>query len=206
VPIRNFKFFALDYLNDWCGHDHDFVFGLSADKTASERVETLQRAAKYYGVARTLKICGENERLGFALAELDAIPSPVTDDTVDSVVHRLAEALRSKYDNYAISAASKFLWLRFKAPVVIYDAKAVACLRCGGGTFDHGDYSGYRREWRNQFAKREAVIRSACSELIQVRKFSLAHMISDAPFTELTSSTWFRERVFDKYLWRNADS
>jgi hypothetical protein len=204
MPLTNWKFFALHYLDDWCGYDHRFVTGLASENARVERLESFQEAAKYYGVARNFATLQE-ERLDAALAALDRSSGALTEGTVDATVCDLAAAFQVEYGKNAISAASKFLWLRHKSPVVIYDGRAVRCLRCSGDRFQSWDYKAYRREWRRQFNEHEAPIRSACRELIRVRDFSLAHLMPDDVLASLVASNWFHERVFDKFLWWNAD-
>jgi len=140
------------------------------------------------------------------LDELDKAALPKGDDAVDASVCGLATAFKARFGNYAVSAASKFLWLRRRSPVVIYDGQAAECLWAHGGMFAPSDYPAYRREWRKQYSENRASIASACSELTRVRDFSLADLMPDSAFADLTSAEWFYERVFDKFLWWNAGS
>jgi hypothetical protein len=206
MPIENFRFFAMHYLNDWCLYDNGFVTGLEPTNDTASRLEVLWDATKYYKVIRNLKKVQEETRLAGALAAIDSVATPITDNTVDAAVDKLAAALNAIYGMNVISAASKFLWLRHRWPVVIYDAQAMKCLRESGCRIGVCDYAGYRREWRKQFSKREAVIREACADLERVKEFSLADWLPEENFRELTGARWFHERVFDKFLWWNADA
>lgn len=199
--MEDFRFFALQYLNEWCSDDRRFVAGLSPGRKEDDRRAWLCKAAAYYRVARNFKKC-EEPRFGCALAALDAITNPVTEENVDSTVSDLAKTFQVTYGANAISAASKFLWIRYKSPVVIYDARAIGCLRTCGEKFGECDYQGYRREWLRQFADCEQSIRTACAELIRVKGFSLASASSDEEVARLVGNRWFHERVFDKYLWK----
>ena len=200
--MSRLKPFAFSYLNDWCRYDSRFVDGLSPSKGQVDRLRCISEAVIYYGVARTLREIDEPNRLGTALTALDRVTGPIAVDAVDSIVCGLAEAFQSAYGRYAISAASKLLWIRYRSPVVIYDSQAIACLnKTVSGNLREGEYKPYRQEWLRQFAEREESIRSACAELCRVKDFSLAHAMSDAELMELVSSRWFQERVFDKYLW-----
>jgi len=204
MPITNLRTFALDYLIQWCKVDRRFVSGLELDTNKAERLETLRDAADNYEVIRNFPNKRDaGARLEGALAALDAIGRPEGDQAVISAVNELAKALQSKYGGSKISAASKFLWFRYKSPVAIYDSRARASLRRGGGTFGDRDYGGYLKDWRRQFAESADAIRAACAELIRVRDF-LADGMSENEFIDTTSSRWFHERVFDKYLWWNG--
>lgn len=205
MALFNFRFFALHYLNDWCDDDRRFVEGLRPNIETSERLKILREAASYYGVSRTLPTLDGEERLTAALAEIDAIEIPINEQRVDEVICRLANQLEERYGRYAISAASKFLWLRQKSPIVIWDDRADKCLRRSGCQFARRDYyRQYRQEWRKQFADCEKSIRAACAELVDVKAFSLAAGASDEEIGQLISAQWFHERVFDKFLWWNS--
>jgi hypothetical protein len=204
MRLLNFRFFALHYLNDWCCDDSRFVTGVSPEQDAATRLESLWEAAKYYKVTRTLPTLDGEERLAGALQAIDAVPVPITEATVDQAVCELAARFQELYGRYAVSAASKLLWIRHRWPIVILDDRASQFLWANGGTFRQGDYPGYCVEWRSQFARHEQAIRRACGELVGVKCFSLAGEMPDADLEQLVSSPWFRERVFDKFLWWNS--
>lgn len=204
MPWENFRFFAMHYLNDWCSDDRRFVAGLAPENDRKSRLATLWEAAKYYKITRTLPTITGEVRLAGALDAIDQVPSPMTEAVVDDAVCGLANSFDTLYGRYAISAASKLLWLRHQWPVVILDERADLCLRASGCRFGKGDYRAYKREWRRRFAERELDITAACAALWEVKRFSLASEMPDVEFGPLTGSNWFRERVFDKYLWWNA--
>jgi hypothetical protein len=201
--VDNFNFFAMRYLNDWCADDRRFVTGLASPDRVTQ-LGSLGEAATYYGVARTLKYCDEKDRFGCALDALNATPPPRSDGAAVAAVRNLAGELQAKYGKNVISAASKFLWLRYRWPIVIYDSRAVACLRSCGQKFYPYDYADYRNAWQSEFTKRASAVEAACNELARVRDFSLANSIDHKTFVDWSSSQWFHERVFDKFLWWNA--
>jgi hypothetical protein len=174
--LENFKFFALLYLNDWCEKDRDFVDRLSSISSTTEvRVSDLQDAAKYYGVLRNFGGVAQ-KGLGAAFTMLESAAQMVTSQSVVAVVSQLAKDFESAYPmegwKEKVSAASKFLWLRCQSPVVIRDTNAFACLQAAScGTLPQSDYGAYWREWRRQFSKRKAPIRSACTQLVSVKEF-----------------------------------
>lgn len=203
--LDNFRFFALQYLNDWFQYDRIFVEGL-ASKDHECRIITLRQAAQYYGVARNFKTLASEtaagNRLSAALNALEQVAEQFDGDRVDDEVDRLAARFKSTYKKYLVSAASKFLWLKFQSPVVIYDNRALNTLRnvCGEPLTDDS-YSIYRTAWRRQFQDHEDAIGSTCHELHRAKPFSLAHAQPDTDFSTLVNQHWFHERVFDKYLW-----
>jgi hypothetical protein len=203
---KNFKFFALSYLNDWVKYDEKFVTEFSAEDP-NDRRQCMRRAAKYYGIARNFKtIPFDTERLKSALIAMDAVGS-ITEENVDLIVCSLAQTFQLAYGKNLVSAASKFLWLRHKSPVVILDSQAIQCLnKLSGGKLFQSDYAAYRKEWRSQFAKHGDCIKSACVEIVSIKEFSLAYKIADEDLLRLVRNRWFEERVFDKFLWWNSGS
>jgi len=201
--MDNLKFFALAYLNDWWQYDRNFVAGLCPSQSRKIRLQRLNEAATYYQVIRRFpKKKDGAERLGKVLDLLDAALeglSALTQYNVDVAVRTLAEKFNEAYEQgIEISAASKFLWIRHKTPVVIYDARAYTCLERLGSKIGTG-YADYRGEWLKQFDQREEVIRSACAELVRVRDCSPDDE-TDESFQSTIASRWFCERVFDKFL------
>lgn len=206
--LENFKFFALQYLNDWYEKDRGYIAELSSTTSTKDvHLCCLQDAAQYYGVLRNFGGVAE-KGLDAAFTMLETAAQTLTVKNVCEVVQKLAEDFELAYPienrEKKISAASKFLWLRCQSPVVIRDDNAFECLKaeCGGNL---SDYAAYWTEWRKQFANREAHIRSACAGLVRVKEFSLAKNMTDEELTTIVGSRWFHERVFDKYLLWNGE-
>lgn len=203
--MPNFKRFALHFLNDWCTDDRRFVEGLCRDNDRSARRACLQEAAAYYKVSRTLNTLPDEERLDGALSAIDSVPRPIREDDVVRAVCGLAKTFQDKYGDYAISAASKFLWLCERWPIVIYDSRAIRCLNKSGKVrLRSGYYEPYLNEWRRQFRQYEEAIANACADVVRIKDYSFADCMPDDALAALTTNRWFRERVFDKYLWNNG--
>jgi hypothetical protein len=208
--LENFKFFALQYLNDWYEKDRGFIAELSSI-TKEVRLRNLHDAAQYYGVKRNFGgVKQKGLDAAFALLENAAQIVTLQSQSVIAVVSQLAKDFEKEYPKQngkeKVSAASKFLWLRCQSPVVIRDTNAFACLQAAScGTLTGSNYGAYWSEWRRQFSKRKALIRSACAQLVGVREFSLAKDISDQELALLVASRRFQERVFDKFLLWNGE-
>ncbi len=214
--MENFEFFALAYLNDWWQYDRNFVAGLLPSQSKDNRVQSLYAAANYYQVARRFPKKdwpGEDwRRFGPVLDLLDGaaeVMGGLTQSNVDQTVQDLAKKL-GKTD-VEISAASKFLWLRHKAPLVIYDDRAYKCLtqRLGSSIpakeWQRTGYRRYREAWIEQFAKRKERISMACAGLARLKDFSPDDETVDN-LNAMVTSQWFFERVFDKFLWSGGIS
>lgn len=117
-------------------------------------------------------------------------------------VEKLAEKFKRKYNRFNISAASKLLWLSNRGTVVIYDQRALDALK---GHFGHRirarNYNTYDEAWREEFDLVDSHIRKAVEQLPKARLFTPANDLSDKQLSWFATQRWFRERVFDVYLW-----
>ena len=116
-------------------------------------------------------------------------------------VEELANCLKREFGQYNLSAASKLLWLRQRKPYIIYDSRAVKALKNADEVFDTRSYFEYSKAWKRQYSFHRSRIKSACERLVEIRDFLPAWYISERSMTKVVTETWFRERVFDIYLW-----
>ena len=200
--MPNFLYAAHSYLNEWMYRDRGFHEVLAFDKwhetDAAKGRKCLVEMATYYGVIRTLKVTGEELRLQAAYDKVSEIQPPTVTDAA-AKVEDLARALESVYGKTPWSAASKFLWMRFRSPIVIYDSIASRWL-CKHGTYSDDSYENYCKAWLSKYCELEDQIREACAEIVAIKKFTLAYETPDSELSEWTSSRWFMERVFDHYM------
>jgi len=200
---------AFSYLDQWCNADKRFTEGIAIGQVNDRRVRSIQEAANFYGVSRSLPMLkSERHRLERALDEVFSVPEPAMNDdrSVIEAVDDLAHRFKTVYGRFALSAASKLLWLRFKSPIVIYDSRAQSALTKLARRPNRWEYKCYLPKWREQFTSHRGEIAAACNELDRVREFSPADTMSDDEFAETTAAPWFHERVFDRYLWSVAQS
>jgi hypothetical protein len=172
------------------------------------------KAATYYQVIRSFSEDWDaSQRLDNALKKVDAVLSNVnniiTPANVDAVVTALASRLGSVYKKKGkaqelVSAASKFLWICRRSPVVIYDGRVKTCLtrmKAAPGT----TYASFRKAWQTEFPKYEMRIRLACRDL---SRSSVKNFAPDGTakrrFNSVARTRWFHERVVDKFLWWNG--
>jgi len=200
VP-NNFHYAAYSYLDEWVNKDRRFHSILAEENStatsAGDQIECLSEVAAYYGVARTLKTIEEKPRLKTAFDALQSIKRP-NENTVVATVEEFARILGGTYGGTPISAASKFLWMRFRNPVVIRDS-VVSSFLCEFGYSDSG-YSDYYRIWTDLYRLHEVQIVEACSGLTKVKVFTRACDIADMEIKAWTTSEWFKQRVFDHFM------
>ncbi|ELI5413155.1 hypothetical protein RRJ79_004541 [Vibrio parahaemolyticus] len=201
--MNNFYYFSMIYLSDWVYWDEPFVERLS-DLDKCVRITGLHDAAKYYKVTRNFKKIAENVRFEKALDELELISRPTNAEEAISAVNDLSTALMNIYGKNAVSAASKFLWLKFKNPILIYDSRAFEWLKVRGYQISVGDYASYYDAWSRAYCAVESEIDMSVKGLYKVKEYSQAYNRDEQTIKSLTSERWFKERIFDKYLWFNA--
>jgi hypothetical protein len=212
--LLNFKFFALAYLNDWWQYDGRFVGGLRPHQ--GSRRQCLVDAATYYQVIRSFTVKGDAyQRLDNALNKLDGViiavlanvNNIITPANVDTTVTTLATSLGSIYKKNGkpqklVSAASKFLWICRRNPVVIFDDRAKTCLTAMNA-MPGTNYKSYWNAWQLEFPKYETRIQAACLALTSTKNFA-PNSPAKMRLNSIVQRRWFRERVFDKFLWWNG--
>jgi hypothetical protein len=83
---------------------------------------------------------------------------------------------------------------------LIYDSQARRALGEPQGI------KAYYDKWLGEFAKVGAQIDAACAALPSVHEYCIRpHQISPSDIQDLASNPWFKERVFDVYLWNKGN-
>jgi hypothetical protein len=120
----------------------------------------------------------------------------------EAKVNELARALKSKFGQFNVSAASKLLWLSYRCPFIICDSRATKALKKKFG-HKHADtsYENFVDAWRDEFTNHKEKIEGAVNALPQGRPFMRAYKTSDEDLLKMAHEPWFLERVFDVLLW-----
>ena len=100
-----------------------------------------------------------------------------------------------------MSLTTKFLWLKIRQPILIYDSRARDALRTS-----NGDLVGYYKKWQESFEKHKNHIEEACSCLPELHLYAVNQEVGTKKYIQkLSSESWFQERVFDIYLWSKGN-
>ena len=199
MKLTNIKYHSLSYLNDWIQFDEEYISSIRSSEF-SQRVESLNRIAIAYRVARTLpKKHEQNERLFEATKYLDSIDNIINECPIETV-EEYTRRLKNKYKVNAQSAASKFLWMKFKSPIIIYDSQAVNWLRKRGFK-NNSSYKDFYTNWTTAFEEYQIEIENVCCNLQSVLDYCIDPKINTDKINSATKSKWFQERIFDKILW-----
>ena len=197
----SFDFSALHYLNQWLTSDCRLCTMLSeGDERA--KLKALSKAAAAYRVARNVPkkydVCCGMPRFKPVLDIID--PLTQADFTGDRVaaITSIRDRISARYGNRDVSSlTTKFLWLKLKSPIIIYDSQARNAL----GT-KPGDLSDFYSAWESRFASNTHNIDAACRSLVNAKQYAIdTKLATEAYIGDIASQKWFKERVFDVHLW-----
>ena len=200
MTLPGFDHFALRYLSLWEGSEKAIHASMSGGNPSPDG---LRRAMHGFRIARSFSGIGNAQARTRVLRYI----SSAGKDGRRSV-NKLTNSFRSDHDfgKENLSAASKLLWLSHREPFLIYDANAVVALeelwlREKGTKIKIGrDYGKFEDVWRSEYAKVEREVVDASNRLNSLLPY-FDHCLKEDSLRELTERKWFRERVFDNYLW-----
>ncbi|MGY6122034.1 hypothetical protein ACW9YQ_17010 (plasmid) [Paraburkholderia strydomiana] len=196
---------------------------LTSSTVAGTGIERIKKLAAKYMVARNFSSRGLDDakalRCWERVVACVADAAAQTNEPVAQIVDELADNLgkifpdaRGRSAPTLLSAASKFLWFSGRLDVRIYDKRAVNALntlRSGGARADgrrgwrvNGSYENFAQAWGEEYAAREKILRSAVTALGDALVWSIVPDGDErSGAMKIMKKPWFRDRVFDKYLW-----
>ncbi|WP_233008020.1 hypothetical protein [Rheinheimera faecalis] len=192
------EYCAARFLRQWELREEKLYVSISCNPSALNVTEALS----YFQVARNFK--GLNTGIfvqNKILTALINVKGNSSLATPQSKVIDLAKAFEEHFSQYNISSASKLLWLSYRDPYVIYDKRAVNTLRKLGHKNIGKDYLKYFEAWKIEFLNLETSIEDAIINLKYGRSFMPYTNLSDTEIELLAKKQWFKERVFDIFLW-----
>ena len=206
MAIQTFEYFSLYYLNQWLTYDRGYCQALS-NGTKEEKLSTLKSAGGFYSVARNLpREFDEKEgRYQPVLTILDSVskerfPSKEKLTQTVSKISEIEQKISKKYGKRKVlSLTTKFLWLKIKEPIIIYDSQAENAVGS-----KKGNLADYYEKWTDGFKKHKKQIEKACSQLPKLHLYAVGH--KRGTIEEVSSKPWFQKRVYDVYLWGKGDN
>jgi len=205
---QTIEYCSLQYMNLWIKNDALCVKALS-EPDENEKLLALKKAAKFYSVARNLPLKYEEEkklkRYEPVMRILDKVSTREIQKNTVEYIHQIEREISEAYGNRGVlSLTTKFLWLKEKSPVIIYDSQVKKALKVKKVDTLEAFYN----EWHNEFEKQKNNIKEACSNLASLHKYvhTENNQIYKGEIEKLTAQTWFHWRVFDTYLWNKGNS
>ena len=196
-----FEYCALRYYLQWQQRESDLH---SRIKVVAPELPDIRKALRYFQVARNFKGLKQDSQAQLVSVALLRIRE-CAKLSPEQKVSRLAESFKDAGFGHNISAASKLLWLSNLSPYIIYDSRVFTALQ---GKFEHSedqrDYQAYCNSWRKAYDKHSQEIKTAVNSLPSVRAFLPGITPPDDQLLTTVNEPWFRERVFDIYLWEHG--
>lgn len=199
------EYCSLQYLNFWLEYESSFSDSLNHDTGQSkDRLKTIRHAATYFRVARNISARSSglqgDERYQPILDVLaDVNPIQFTQHVPDQIL-AVHERLRQALGKNVLSLTTKFLWLKLKSPIVVFDSQARRALKVREGSPEI--YIEYYDKWQSLFQQKRPAIAFACSLLPNLGRFTARPGVATPDYLQsLVSQQWFHERVLDVYLW-----
>jgi len=205
MAIQTFEYCSLQYLNQWLMYDRDYCETLSTGDI-EDKLETLKSAGGFYGVARNLpRVFDEGKgykRYEPVLEILDPVLKEQFKENPARKIKEIESKISAKYGKRSVlSLTTKFLWLKIKQPIVIYDSQARIAL-----DIEKGDLDGFYIKWKEEFSNHKNQIAVACSRLPELHLYAIDQNIGTKEYiSKISSKSWFHERVFDNYLWSKGN-
>jgi len=201
---RAFEYCSLQYLNQWLEKDSNYCHVL-ANGNKKEKLQILKSAAGFYRIARNLPTKFDQGqgliRYEPVLEIIDTVtPQDFSNNTI-SRIREIEKLLSEKYGRRTVlSLTTKFLWIKIKSPIIIYDSQA----RIAIGS-ENGDLESYYDAWKAAFKENQKQIETACRKLSNLTLYTVNPYIDSEYISEVSSNDWFHERVFDIYLWNKGN-
>lgn len=199
-PTHSYEYAALRYLQLWEQSERSIHALMSKEPTTA----ALRKAMHYFRVSRSFRGIAEDAVARSVLSALKDASKEAEASSPENAVSTLASRFAADFEQTNLSAASKLLWFTHRRPYVILDARASSALSSLGHKFSKRDYAGYSAAWRQEYRKHKDAVAEAVGQLRSLQPFFSAWHASEASIDRLARSPWFRERVFDLYLWQRG--
>lgn len=194
-----FKYCALRFLVQWFDREEPLYRRMSKDPSSDVVRETL----RYFNVARSFKGLGSDKEAELVRANLLKVKTISGVDPAEKV-NLLAGKFKDDFGCYAVSAASKLLWMTNREGFLIYDSRAVSSLRKHGFSVVNQDYGSFETVWRQVYSDHSMEIEKAVGELPKIRQWLPVWGDTSSKIESVLNQSWFSERVFDIYLWESG--
>jgi hypothetical protein len=172
MAIPTFEYCSLHYLNQWLAYDRGYCQALSSGSQET-KLSALKSAGGFYRVARNLPN-DFDEKQGLARYQpvLEIINSVHKEQFKDDPINKILKVERQISEKYGgrsvLSLTTKFLWLKIKQPILIYDSQA----RIAVGA-NSGDLFDYYKKWQERFEKHKKYIEEACTSLPEIHLYAV---------------------------------
>jgi len=206
MSIQTFEYCSLQYLNLWLSYDRFYYQALSSPSQDEQKLSALKGAAAFYKVARNLPkkydVQKGLKRYQPVLKIIDSVDQKQFQNPVEKI-NEISQKISHEYGNRnVLSLTTKFLWLKVKHPILIYDSQARTALGA-----KNGDLADFYQKWQQEFKNHQEQIKVACAKLEKLSLYTVEpETATEKDIQNISSELWFHERVFDNYLWNKGNN
>lgn len=190
------EYCALRYLLVWEQKERSLHAGMKA----SPSTEDLHKSLRHFRISRNFKGVEKKQNANRILHAVSRVTHNKDSSAPKNVV-ALAAMFAKDFGQTNLSAASKLLWLTYRRPYVIYDARTVSALHKLGCKFNKRDYIEYFAVWQEKYNEHRSSVKEAAQRLANLQPFFASWHTTSISLSALARRPWFLERVFDLYLW-----
>jgi hypothetical protein len=197
IPLENC---AARYLQQWQTREQLLYEGMSCvphDEDIKKSLAYFKVSRNFTGLKSNPKAIGSIRKALLSVRRSQQYLSP------HERVTELSNRFSTEFESFNLSAASKLLWLSERSPYIVYDRRAVRALteKLGQRLADSRDYEEYANVWRTEYNNVKTKIAAAIRRLPSGRAFMPATSLTDSALRRFADEDWFKERVFDIFLW-----
>ncbi len=197
-----FEYCSLTYLNQWLDRDKEF-FEVLNSRDRHQKLDTLKKAATFYGIARNLPKAYDEQK-GYKRYEpllniLEKRIKITVSFNLISTINEFNKKISSAYGGRnTLSLTTKMLWLKYRNPFIMYDSQARHAL-----SSRDGDIEEYVSLWHKAFKANAEKVKCACKKLPNLYEYT-CEKTTKKYIKSIINEQWFRDRVFDIYLWNEG--
>jgi hypothetical protein len=199
--IVGFELCGAHFLLQWKRKEERFHTLLRSDPS----VDVVRSALSFFIIARNFSGIKKDKAVAQHILNMLLETDGANIMSMEEKVTTLASKFKERFGKNNISAASKLLWLKNRAPYIIYDSRAERTLKAMGAKFKSRDYHKYCAAWREAFEENKPNILKAVRRLRHIKKILPDWKQSTEETMSMVQSQWFLERVFDIYLYQNSE-
>jgi hypothetical protein len=194
-----FEYCAMRFLRQWEQSEKELFDAVSNNPTG----DSISDALKYFKVSRNFKDISKNPSLKISIKDdLISVLNDKSESGTVNKVNALTKKTQSLVKKANLSASTKLFWLSCRAPYIIYDSRAVRTLtKKAGHKGIANNYGKYVKAWRTEYDELSDQIEEAIEDLPNARLYMPKTKFTDRQLRSFSKKEWFKERVFDVFLW-----
>jgi len=196
---------AVHYARQYINEEKKFINEFQKFKNQKNDLRlSMIKASTYFKIVKNLqtKYEGKKQRFEPIIDIIYEFLNPINDlDSAINLVKIFEEKLEKIYNNQLYVFSSKILWLFHKEPIIIIDKHVRNVLKEEGHRISESDIKNYYILWMNLYNENIEYVNNACKILKNIEKVTCYVPFQTNEINSICEEEWFKQRVFDIYLW-----